>query len=141
MLHKRHKYDLIVILAVFNLAVSLYLAITKILGLPVPCTITRGCEVVLNSKYSVLLGVPLPILGIIFYSAIIVLALLANHYHKAGRLLTLALGIGSLFSLSFLSIQLFVLKHFCEYCLATDSITILLFLWDLNIERPRQPTA
>lgn len=134
-MHKRHKYDIIVILAVAGFGVSLYLAISKVLGVTVPCDFTRGCEDVLASKYASMLGLPLSVWGIAFFSGIIISGLLANHYPLWRKILTLALGAGSLFSLIFLSIQFFILKRVCQYCLTVDLLTIMMFLWDLNIDK------
>lgn len=135
MLHKRHKHDIIVILAVIGFGVSLYLAFAKIMGATVPCDITGGCETVLNSKYSEMLGIPLSIWGTAFFSGIVIAALLANHYKMWRKILTYGLGFGSLFSLGFLFIQFFVLKQVCQYCLVTDLLTIIMFVWDLNIDK------
>jgi uncharacterized membrane protein len=132
--HKRHKYDVIVLLAVVSLAFSLFLAISKALNITVPCDITQGCEVVLNSKYASIGGLPLSHLGVGFSSVIIILALLANHYIIGRKILTLVLGLGSLGALGFLGIQFLVLKNVCQYCLTVDVLTILMFIWDINIE-------
>ncbi|MBI5530602.1 MAG: vitamin K epoxide reductase family protein [Candidatus Doudnabacteria bacterium] len=134
MLHKKHKHDIIVILSVFGLGVSLYLAVSHYLGIAVPCDITKGCEAVLNSKYSSMLGFPLSVWGVAYFASVIVTALLANHYAIWRKLLTVLLGIGSIMSVVFLSLQFFVIKKVCQYCLTCDLLTIVLFLLDLNIE-------
>ena len=134
MLHKRHKYDIIIVFAIISLAVSLFLAISEAKDITVPCDLTGGCETVLNSKYSNLLGMPLPYLGIAFSAAVILVALMANHYRIAKKYLTWLLGFGALFSLGFLGIQFFVLRALCQYCLTVDALTLLMFIWDLNIE-------
>ena len=136
-MHKRHKHDIITILAVIALCVSVYLSIAKALSLTVPCNFTGGCEAVLSSKYSMLLGIPLSTLGIVYFSVIIVTSLLANHYEKARQALKIFLAAGALGALSFLSIQFFIIKKVCEYCLVTDTLGILMFLVDLNIEHQK----
>lgn len=133
-MHKRHKHDIIVILAVAGFGVSLYLAITHYLGFAVPCDLTHGCEAVLNSKYSMLFGLPLSVWGVAYFSSVIVSALLANHYGVWRKILTVILSLGALAALGFLSIQFFILKKVCQYCLTTDILSILLFILDLNIE-------
>jgi len=133
-MHKKHKYDIISLLAVVALGVSLYLSITHYLGYAVPCSVTHGCETVLNSKYSVVWGVPLSVLGVVFFFSVFVSSLLANHYVFFKKLLTVLLSIGSLASLVFLSLQFFVIKKICEYCFTTDSLTIIMLLLDINIE-------
>src|SRR5262245_19603292 len=127
---KKHKYNIIVILSVIALCVSVYLSIAKAMSLTVPCNVTHGCETVLNSKYSTLLGWPLSTWGIIYFSLLVVVGLLANSYRKYQKLLSGLLAIGSLGALSFLSLQFFVIKAVCQYCLITDSLTIIMFLLD-----------
>ena len=133
-MYKKHKHDIIILLTVFTLGVSLYLAIVHYMGFLVPCTITHGCETVLNSKYSVLVGLPLSVWGVLYSLAVIVLALLANHYKKAQSLLNWLLGLGAVGSVIFLSIQFFVLKQVCQYCFTFDTLNIVIFLFNLNAE-------
>ena len=133
-MHRRHKHDIIVFLSLFAGGVSLYLAITHYMGYAVPCDITHGCEDVLNSKYSSVFGIPLSVLGVVYYIGIIGAALLANHYSIWRKLLAFLLGVGAIGALVFLFIQIFILHRICQYCLAVDFTTIILFLWDLNIE-------
>jgi uncharacterized membrane protein len=134
-MYRKHKYDVIVLFSVLGLVVSLYLVLTKALGVTVPCSLTGGCETVLTSKYSSILGVPLAVLGIAFFSGSVFLSLLANHYFGVRKFLTYYLGLGALFSLAFLFIQFFVIKQICQYCLITDITAILILIWDLNIEK------
>ncbi len=61
---KRHKYDIIIFFALIGFSVSLYLSVNHYMGYMVPCTITHGCEVVLTSKYSSILGIPVSVLDI-----------------------------------------------------------------------------
>lgn len=133
-MHRRHKYDIIVVLAVVGLSVSLYLAVSEAMGITVPCGLTRGCDTVLQSRYSQLLNIPLPWWGIAFYGGVVVASLLANHYRMFRRVLTWLLGAGALAALAFLALQFFVIRSVCQYCLVTDLLSIVLFLWDLNIE-------
>ncbi len=133
-MHRKHKHDIIVVLAVIGLAVSLFLAISHYLGYAVPCDITHGCEVVLNSKYSMLFGLPLSVWGVGYFSAVVVASLMANHYRQWRKILTAILSVGALSALVFLSLQFFVIKKVCQYCLTTDLLSILLFILDINIE-------
>jgi uncharacterized membrane protein len=133
-MHKKHKHDIIVILAVLGFGISLYLSFAHYLGYTVPCGITHGCEVVLNSKYSMLFGLPLGVWGVGYFSAVIVSALLANSYLLWRKILTGLLGLGALAALVFLSLQFFVIKKICQYCLTTDLLSILLLILDINIE-------
>lgn len=136
-MYKKHKYDILVILAVFGLGISLYLAITHYLGFAVPCDFTKGCEIVLNSKYSMLFGFPLSVWGVVYFSGVIISALLASHYAIWRKILTSFLGLGALASLIFLALQFFIIKKVCQYCLTTDLLSIALFIIDINIEHKK----
>ena len=133
-MHKRHKHDILAILAVIALSISLFLAVSHYLGFVVPCTITQGCETVLGSKYASLFGLPLSVWGVLFFSAVFVLSLLANHYSKVRKYLTYVLAIGSMGSATFLFLQFFVIGQICQYCVAVDLLTIVMLLLDINIE-------
>ena len=133
-MYKRHRYDIIVILAVVALSISLYLAFSHYLGFVVPCDITKGCETVLSSKYAMLLGLPLSVWGAGYFAAVIISALLANHYDTWKKLLTILLSVGAFCALIFLFLQFFVIKKVCQYCLTTDLLGLLILVLDLNIE-------
>lgn len=136
-MHKKHKYDIFVFLSLIGFGITVYLATAHYLGFTVPCTVTKDCETVLASKYAIFLGLPLSVWGIGFYSAVIFSALMANHYLNWRKILTGLLGFGALASLIFLSLQFFVIGKVCQYCLAVDLLTVLLFILDINIEHER----
>jgi uncharacterized membrane protein len=130
----KHKHDIIIIASLIGFGISLYLTIYHYLGYAIPCTVTHGCEAVLNSRFSTILGLPLSVWGLAYFVAIIFSSLMANHYAAWKKILTGLLGLGTLGALLLLADQFFILKKICQYCFATDSLIILLFLWNLNIE-------
>jgi uncharacterized membrane protein len=133
-MHRRHKHDIIILFSLFAFAVSVSLATSHYFGFTLPCDLTHGCEAVLSSKYAILLGLPLSVWGIAYFTGVIIFSLLANHYAFWRKLLTVMLGVGCLGAVVFLSLQFFVIKQICQYCLAADLTGILIFLLDLNIE-------
>jgi uncharacterized membrane protein len=137
-MHRRHKHDIIVILSLIGFAVSVYLATAHYLGFTPPCTVTKGCEEVLASRYAIILGLPLSVWGIVFFTGTIVASLLANHYAVWKKLLTALLSIGALLSVVFLCLQFFVLRKVCQYCLVSDILVIILLILDLNIEHRKE---
>ena len=58
--------------AAVGLAVAAYLTIVHYAGGTPVCAVTHGCEVVQKSAYSELAGVPVALLGLITYGAILV---------------------------------------------------------------------
>lgn len=133
-MHRKHKYDILVLLSLIGFGVSVYLLAAEYLGASVPCSITHGCNEVLNSKYSSIFGVPLPLWGIGFYLSVVFAALMSNHYANWKKYLTVLVSAGAVAALVFLYIQFFVLGKVCQYCLATDVLAVLLLLLDLNLE-------
>jgi uncharacterized membrane protein len=132
----KYKYHVIVILALVGLGVSAYLTISHYQNINVPCLIARGCDFVLKSKYSQFLGIPISTFGIIYFAGILGLMTAVKKNILAEKFLTIWLTGGLVVALTLISIQLFVLKAICQYCMVTDSISIILFLWHINTKRP-----
>ncbi len=95
-----------------------------------PCTVTRGCETVLTSQYSVILGVPISLLGSLFYLLVMffALVLLLDKRKIFGRGLFLTAFFGLFVSAVLFFVQFFILKAFCQYCLLSEVISIAIFV-------------
>ena len=107
-----------------------YLAVKHYLGTPVNCSIFAGCEKVTTSPYSAIGGIPVALLGAIYY-IIIFLLVIAYLDTKKERILyftALLTPIGFLFSLWFLYLQLFVIKAICIYCVFSAFTSTMLFI-------------
>src|SRR5262249_6562218 len=99
-------------------------------GKPVPCTITSGCEEVLNSKFSALGPVPISWFGFAFYLAVFSASVFAL-FGEDDRLLRLVFWpalAGFLISLGLVGVQAFVLQAYCQYCLGSAILVTLIFL-------------
>ncbi len=117
----------LVLLASVGLIDSLYLTITHYTQALVPCNFTHGCETVLHSSYSELLGFPVAGLGVVFYlvALFITIHFMINHsFHKYFVVWT---SLGLLSTLYFLGIQAFVLPTWCQYCLLSATTSIAIF--------------
>jgi len=97
---------------------------------------TSGCEVVAQSEYSRLAGVPLAATGLFFYLSLAALLLLATAAggEEAAAALRLVLG-ATLLALAvdivLFGLQGFVIKAFCKLCLATYAVNavVAVALW------------
>lgn len=120
------------IVAFFGFLDSTYLTILHFKNSIPPCTIS-GCDVVLTSKYAVILGVPLALLGSLFYlSVIFVCVLILTNYKSVFLRFFYILAItGIAVSAVLLGVQAFILRAFCQYCLlsvaTSTGIAILAF--------------
>jgi uncharacterized membrane protein len=135
----RYKYPVALFLSLIALGVSVYLAYHKYNVLAVPCSISGGCETVLNSKYSSILGLPLPYLGVLYFTLGTILCAVSFKNVGLRRYYQIYAGLGALGALSLITIQLTVLHAICRYCMAVDLSSILLFLWLVNVPNPVVP--
>ncbi len=95
-----------------------------------PCSVTGGCESVLTSQYSIILGVPISLLGSLFYLLIMFFALAV--FHSKRKVFAHGLFLASLSGL-FVSavlffVQFFILQAFCQYCLLSEIISLAIFV-------------
>lgn len=106
--------------AVAGIGVAGYLTWAHFADSQVICVAGGGCETVQTSSYSELAGVPLALLGLLSYTAI--LALIAWDAPLA-RLGAAALAVvGLLFGLYLIAVQLFVIDATCVWCMANDAL-------------------
>lgn len=118
----------IFVIALLGFADAGYLTIEHYQGTIPPCTIVSGCERVLTSQYAVVLGVPVALLGTIFYAIVAAgaFAYLEGKHEKIFRVSLFVAIVGVIASIWFLFLQAFVLDSYCLYCLgsAITSITL-----------------
>ena len=112
--------------------ISLYLTFAHYRGYVSPCYVVQGCEEVQTSKYSVILGVPLALLGTIFFALMFYLSisLLTGTRVQVVRAYKVLAFLGALAIIPLFLLQAVVLDAFCTYCLATE--VVMLLLWVLS---------
>lgn len=84
------------------------------------CSTGGGCDTVRASAYSSIAGVSLPLLGVIYFLALLAAAAMPQ---LRVALLPLA-GLGALGGIAFIGIQALVIGAFCPLCLVVDSAAI-----------------
>jgi uncharacterized membrane protein len=121
---------LILAFSLAGLADAVYLTAKHYTGGPVPCSITGGCEEVMTSRYATLAGLPTAGFGAAYYLAAFFLTMLYLDSRCSWTLtLLLALTAAALaVSLALLYLMAFVIRSYCQYCLLSDAITLLLFV-------------
>ncbi len=120
----------ILIIALLGFADAAYVTIEHYQGSIPPCTLVDGCESVLTSAYSSIIGIPVSLFGTLYYLTILIASFAyLNSKNVAILRWTLPLTIiGLSISLWFLSIMAFVLKAWCVYCLGSAVSSIALFV-------------
>ena len=110
-----------------------YLTAKKFTGSTLNCYFFGGCDAVNASPYSNLFGQPLSLYGAVFY----LLVLLTTVYYlqtknsNASKLLVFLTAFGFFFAIYTFSLQAFVIKAWCLYCvisMGTSSVNFALML-------------
>lgn len=129
-MHRATLLALILLLAFVGIADAWYLAESALSDTALTCGIgvIDGCNVVAQSDYSYLFGIPLGIYGVLFYTLVVLFAALVLVLPRTRTILLLASTtlVGLLFSLYFLALQVFVIKALCIYCLLSVGISLVL---------------
>lgn len=111
---------------------SAYLTYVKFAGAHAACGGIGDCETVNNSAFSAISGVPIAILGLAAYLAIIALFLLErSHPANAEYSRLAAFGvtlIGTIYSGWLTYVEVSILHAICPFCVASAIIISLLFL-------------
>jgi uncharacterized membrane protein len=122
-------YGLAMIVSLVGLGDSIYLTVQHLSGRSVRCTVTDGCSAVLSSSYATLAGIPTASFGVLAYFAAFSLATLAVFgyaWARTGLALLVLPMLGM--SLWLISVQVFKLHAFCEFCLLSAAMTLTLTL-------------
>jgi len=118
------------VVALIGFADASYLVIEHYQGVVPPCSITGGCEKVLTSSYSEVLGIPVSLPGALFYLLVAAgaLAYIEGRHEKIFRYSLLLTVFGLLASLWFVFLQAFVIHSYCAYCLGSAITSTMLFI-------------
>lgn len=124
------KLLLITILAFLGFLDSTYLTIVHYKNIIPPCSVTQGCEKVLTSSFSTILGIPLALFGSLFFILIFVLAVLSLQANKEifKKSLRFFSTLGLITGIILFYIQWKVLYAFCQYCLFVEAILLAIFI-------------
>jgi len=123
-----------IILIVIGILISGYLSYVKIVDVPTVCV--KGgafnCELVLNSIYSTLGGIPIAWLGLATNLIVLALIILENRIgflQSYGAVIEFGIILFAfLFSIWLVYVQFFRLQALCPWCLSHELYVTLLFL-------------
>jgi len=86
------------------------------------CTSSGGCETVQESSYAELVGIPVALLGLIAYVAVLTLVLWDTEAARTA-VAAIALG-GTAFAAYLVVLQAFVIDAWCVWCLVNDLVLV-----------------
>jgi uncharacterized membrane protein len=98
------------------------------------CTSGGGCETVQDSSYAELVGIPVALLGLIAFLAVLVLVAWDSELARTLAAAIALTGVG--FAVYLLVLQAFVIDAWCVWCLAND-VVIVPLLAVLTVWRAR----
>jgi len=115
---------LILVLSLLGIALSGYLTYVHFNRSEGWCPIGGGCQDVWDSEYSMLLGIPVALLGLLGYIALFGMSYLRLYYPELGivesfptYMLIISI-IGAGFSTYLTLIEIFVIQAVCDWCLS-----------------------
>ena len=122
--------------SVAGFAVSLYLTVEHFRGAPLSCPATGviNCVKVTTSGESYFLGIPVALLGLLFWTALVAVDLpplwrAAEPWRTRLAWLRLLMSAGGMcFVLWLLAAELFIIKAICLWCTAVHVLTFVLFV-------------
>jgi uncharacterized membrane protein len=142
---RRSRVDASFVVALIGLALSLYLTIEHFTSpniLACPATATINCVKVTTSSYSVIAGVPVAVLGLLYYLAMT--ALVSPPAWRIRRLdlvRIIGAGLGVLMVLYLVWVELFAVFAICLWCTAVHVCTLVLLgtiLWRVAGREPAE---
>ncbi len=114
-----------VTLSVVGLGVASYLTYTHYANVKVLCSLSGGCETVQHSSYATLVGIPVAVIGLIGYVAI--LGSLLAPENETTRFATAAFTVvGFGFSAYLTGRELFSIHAICQWCVSSAVIMTVL---------------
>jgi uncharacterized membrane protein len=115
-----------------------YILDTKKTSKPLVCPLEGSCETVLQSEYSKILGIPVEILGVLYYGFITLFYFLLSFFPSVLPeqlyLIVVALtACAFLFSIYLTVVQSILIKHWCTWCLVSAFICSIIFILAIYI--------
>jgi protein-disulfide isomerase len=128
--------------SIVGAAASTYLLVEYVTGQPGLCLTGSGCDVVRASDFAYPLGIPLPLIGLLFYLAATWLTLAAPDARpvagiRADMALLWLAGAGAIASLILTGLEAFVIRAFCSWCLVQAAASLALLVAALIALRTR----
>ena len=112
-----------------------YLLIYKLTSAQAMCLGSGDCSTVNSSRYSEIYGIPVALLGLLAYLAIIVIHALetrSRFIEQNGNLLVFGLSLlGVLFSAYLTYVELYVIHAVCPFCVASAVLMTIIFILSL----------
>ena len=134
--------QLAIALAIIGLLVSIYMTIYKITSNDSMCIGSGDCKTVNASRYAEVYGIPVAVLGVAGYAAILAVLFLERRpgfFQQNGTMLFFGLSLtGFLFTLYLIFVEVSLIKAYCPFCITSQTVMTVIFIISV-IRLVRQP--
>ncbi len=124
-------YRTLVTLTIIGLCVSIYMTIFKIFNIEAMCIGNGGCSTVNASRYSEISGIPVAVVGVLGYLAILATLYFEKRnsfFRENGGLILFGLTLmGFLFTLWLIYVEVALIKAICPFCLTSQIAMTIIF--------------
>jgi uncharacterized membrane protein len=125
---------------IIGLLVSIYMTIFKITSNENMCVGSKDCSIVNASRYSEVNGIPVAVIGVAGYTALLAALLLERNngfFKQNGSMIFFGLAVtGFLFTIYLIFVEIALIKAYCPFCIASQvSMTIIFILSVIRLIR------
>jgi uncharacterized membrane protein len=124
-------------LALVGFLDATYLTATHYGAGSLACGPGGGCDIVTTSQYAIIAGVPVALLGLVYYVVVNLIAWTppAGWSRSLGVIFVAITGIAVTASAIFVYLQAVVIDAWCRYCLVSAAVSLGLFLTAIALYR------
>ena len=134
--------NITIALTVIGLLVSIYMTIYKVTNNESMCIGSSGCSEVNGSRYSEINGIPVAVLGVVGYAALLALLFLEQRpglVQQNGTMMFFGVSLmGFLFTLYLIFVEVALIKAYCPFCLTSQAVMTIIFIISV-VRLIRQP--
>jgi len=134
--------QLTISLTIIGLLVSIYMTIFKITSNENMCIGSKDCSVVNTSRYSEVNGIPVAVIGVGGYAALLAVVWLERKpgfFQQNGTMIFFGLALtGFLFNVYLIFVEVALIKAYCPFCITSQVAMTILFILSI-IRLIRQP--
>lgn len=125
-------YRASVALAIVGLFVSIYMTVYKYTGNEGMCLGSGECSTVNASRFSEVNGIPVAVIGIVGYAAILAVHLFENRslfFKQNGTLLLFGMGLtGFIFTVWLVYVEIALIRALCPFCVTSQVVMTIIFI-------------
>ncbi len=123
---------ILALIGLCGFSIATYISNTKRKKKPLICPLRTSCDFVTTSDYSKFLGIHVEYIGMAYYGLVVVMHALIFFFPALATIQVLWAGLiastgAFLFSIYLTSIQAFVLRQWCTWCITSAILCALIF--------------